>query len=58
MKIKKHRKYTLARMRYNNVYKWRIEKFIRKIAEAFIPLSKALEQAYAKARNERQLQQE
>ena len=57
MKIRKQRKLKLKSIRYNRSWDWWFDKFIRRVADAYAPLNKALEQAYAKARNERQLQQ-
>ena len=57
MKIRKQRKRTQKHIRRNNSWSWWFDKFIRRVADAYAPLNKALEQAYAKARNERQLQQ-
>ena len=58
MKLRKHRKYMQAKVRHGNAFNWSFDKFVRHVVEACRPMSKALEEAYAKARNERQLQQE
>jgi hypothetical protein len=58
MKVRKHRKHMQAKVRHGNAFNWWFDKFVRRVVEAYRPLSKALEEAYAKARNERQLQQE
>jgi hypothetical protein len=58
MNIRKQRKRTLERIRRNRGWDWAFEKFVRAVVTATNKMSKALEEAYAKARNERQLQQE
>jgi hypothetical protein len=40
-------------MHYSVVFNQSAKKLIKKIVEAYTPLAKAFEQAYAKARNER-----
>jgi len=57
MKIRKQRKLKLKSIRYNRSWDWWFDKFIRRVADAYKRLDKALEEAYTKARNERQLQQ-
>jgi hypothetical protein len=57
MKLKKHRKYMQAKVRHGNGFNWAFDKFVRAVVEAYRPINKAFEEAYAKARDERQLQQ-
>lgn len=58
MSLRKRRKLAQAKVRHGNAFNWWFDKFVRRVVEAYRPLNKALEEAYAKARNERQLQQE
>ena len=58
MKIRKQRKLKLKSIRYNRSWDWAFDKFVRAVVTATNKMSKALQEAYAKARNERQLQQE
>ena len=58
MKVRHMRKSAQAKVRSGNAFNWWFDKFARRVVEAYRPLNKALEEAYAKARNERQLQQE
>jgi hypothetical protein len=54
MKMRKHRKLVQCKVRHGNAFNWRFEKFVRRVIEAFKPLNKAFEEAYAKSRNEQQ----
>jgi hypothetical protein len=58
MKIRKHRKRMQAKVRYGNSFSWAIEKMMKRICASFVSFDQAFKEAYAKARNERQLQQE
>jgi hypothetical protein len=58
MNLRKHRKYMQVKVRHGNAFNWALEKMIRRICASYKNLDKAFEEAYAKARNERQLQQE
>jgi hypothetical protein len=57
MNIRKQRKRTQERIRQNRAWDWSFEKFLRAVVNATNKMSKALEEAYVKERNERQLQQ-
>lgn len=56
MKMRKHRKLILSKVRRGNAFNWWFEKFIPRVIEAYKPLNKAFEEAYAKSRNEQQAQ--
>ena len=56
MKIRQHRKRKLALFRSHRAFLWSTIKCIKKISEAQLKMSKALEEAYAKARQEKALQ--
>ena len=58
MSMRKRRKLAQAKIRHGNAFNWALEKMIRRICASYKNLDKAFEEAYAKARNERQLQQE
>lgn len=58
MKIRKHRKHQQAHLRYNNSWNWAFDNFIRKTVAHFKSFDQAMQEAYAKEHNERQLQQE
>jgi hypothetical protein len=47
-----------AKVRYGNAFSWAIEKMMKRICASFVSFDQAFKEAYAKARNERQLQQE
>jgi hypothetical protein len=53
MKVRKIRKRTLDRIRRNRGWHWAFEKFARAVVMATNKMSKAMEEAYAKAREGR-----
>ena len=53
MKVRKLRKRTQDRIRLNRGWDWAFDKFVRAVVTATNKMSKALEEAYAKAREER-----
>lgn len=52
MKVRKLRKRTQDRIRRNRGWDWAFDKFVRAVVTATNKMSKALEEAYAKARGE------
>lgn len=58
MKLRQIRKRTHKRIQYNNSWNWAFDNFIRKTVAHFKRFDQAMQEAYAKAHNERQLQQE
>jgi hypothetical protein len=54
MKIRKQRKRTLKHIQQNKYWDWAIDKFMGDLVTAASKMSKALQEAYAKARNEQQ----
>jgi hypothetical protein len=54
MKIRKQRKRTLKHIQQNKYWDWAIDKFMGDLVTATSKMSKALQEAYAKARNEQQ----
>jgi hypothetical protein len=56
VKMRKHRRLVLSKVRRGNAFNWWFEKFIPRVIEAYKPLNKAFEEAYAKSRNEQQAQ--
>jgi hypothetical protein len=53
MKVRKMRKRTLDRIRRNRGYYWAFKNFVDVVFRSTSKLSKAMEEAYAKARKER-----
>lgn len=58
MSMRKRRKLALAKVRHGNAFSWALEKMMKRICASFVSFDQAFKEAYAKARNERQLQQE
>ena len=58
MKLRHLRKHHQARLRYNKSWDWSLDKFIRTTVAQFKKFNQAMQEAYAKAHNEWQLQQE
>ncbi len=52
MKMRKLRKRTQDRIRHNRGWDWAFEKFVRAVVTASNKMSKAMEEAYAKSREE------
>jgi hypothetical protein len=53
MKVRKIRKLTQEHIRRLRVWHWSFEKFVRVVVLAHNKMSKAMEEAYAKSREER-----
>jgi hypothetical protein len=49
---RKRRKAMQAAIRYNNSWDWAFEKFVRAVVTVSNKMSKAMEQAYAKSREQ------
>lgn len=56
MKMRQHRKRKQALFRSHRAFLWSTQRVMNVIAKASMKMSKALEEAYAKARQERALQ--
>jgi hypothetical protein len=54
VKLRNRRKLVQAAIRHNNAWNWAFDKLIRAVCAAHNKMGKALEEAYEKARNERQ----
>lgn len=54
MKSRRRRKLALAQVRHGNSWNWAFDKMVKAICAAHNKMSKALEEAYTKARNERE----
>lgn len=52
MKVRKLRKRTQDRIRHNRGWDWAFDKFVRAVVTATNKMSKAMQEAYAKAREE------
>ena len=53
MSARQQRKRTQAKVRHNNAWNWRFDRFVRAVVAAHTPLAKAFESAYERSRNER-----
>lgn len=51
--VRKRRKVVLAQIRHNNAWNWSFDRLVRTVVRVFSQMSKAMEEAYAKARQER-----
>ena len=54
MNAKKRKRVVLNRIRYNNSWGWRYDKFTRAVVAAHERFSAKVEEVYAKARQERE----
>ena len=54
MKLRKQRRRTLKHIQQNKSWYWSLDKFISDLVTTTNKMSKALQEAYAKARNEQQ----
>ena len=52
MKVRKLRKRTQDRIRHSRGWDWAFDKFVRAVVTATNKMSKAMQEAYAKAREE------
>lgn len=52
--IRKRRKLVQAHIRRANAWNWSFDRFVRAVVNASNRMSKAMEEAYAKARKERE----